>query len=222
MTAQAPERLINECAELDFGGRELFGLELIDEAGHRYDYLEHKNILADVTIPLWQSTGLYRNYIATYMIDQSRQVWLEEVVVSPKHSPETTVFNRKLCDDFYLEMKHFFFGPAIRIPVKQGHVVVDENEWLVEDQRLKCRCKKVIGTIGLQVDAQDARAFLPSTFLPEAFQNNLDALVGATFDGVVVAKVVPKRGPSELVVKPIDTDWVKAVRRQLVLRFSDN
>ena len=43
--------------------------------------------------------------------------------------------NEKLSGDFWLVFKHNFFGPRTYVPFKDGKIVEDESEWVIEESR---------------------------------------------------------------------------------------
>lgn len=137
MTAQVPDRLMNKHPRVKLRGMHLYGVVRGDIRtnsgwGQRYEFTKPPTPTKDVP----RCSALWRGYTATFRLDSEGELEL----VSYRYprsltKTETEPVNEKLSGDFWLVLKHNFFGPRTYVPFKDGKIVEDESEWVVEEPR---------------------------------------------------------------------------------------
>jgi hypothetical protein len=138
MTAQVPDRLLNKHPRVKLRGLHLYGVVRGDIRGANSDWWQLYDFAKPPTPPkeVPRCSALWRGYTATFRLDSEGELEL----LSYRY-PRTMMravtepVNEKLSGDFWLVLKHNFFGPRTFVPFKDGKIVEDEFEWVVEEPR---------------------------------------------------------------------------------------
>jgi hypothetical protein len=137
MTAQEPERLLNELPGFDVRGLELFGVVRGDiETNHGWgDRIIFQTRPRDPE-PRYTCSSLWRGNIATYRLGPNGRLTLISYEY-PYHydlpeSDRIDEVQEQLTGDYWLVFKERFFGPRVYVPARDGRVVTDRNEWRFE------------------------------------------------------------------------------------------
>lgn len=137
MTAQVPDRLMNKHPRVKLRGMQLYGVVRGDIHansgwGQRYEFAKPPTPPTDVP----RCSALWRGYTATFRLDSEGELELLSYRYPRTLAKvETDPVNEKLSGDFWLVLKHNFFGPRTYVPFKEGKIVEDESEWVVEEPR---------------------------------------------------------------------------------------
>ncbi len=136
MTAQASEKLINNCPGLNVDGFHLFSLHEDDSGRPSDKRVKLPPCILDPNDRV-SSTGCYRGFIATIEISCEAKLILRtyEWYRMKLDDPESKVqiIDETLSGNFWLKMKpSFFHSKSLYIPVNNGHVEIDSGKWLRE------------------------------------------------------------------------------------------
>jgi hypothetical protein len=137
MTAQVSDRLVNNHPRVKLRGLHLYGVVRGDiDAnrgwGERYTFVKPPQPPTDVS----RCSALWRGFTSTFQIDSGGELELVSYHY-PRSSGKATTepIHEKLVGDFWLVLKHSFFGPRTYVPFKDGRIVEDETAWVIEEPR---------------------------------------------------------------------------------------
>ena len=136
MTAQAADNLINDHPAVDFGGLHLHGIirgniHSNNGWGEPYRFTNPADPPKDVP----RCSALWRGYVATFRLATDGQLELLEYSYPLSLSKaRKQAVKETLTGDFWLVMKHNFFGPRTYVPFRDGRIVEDQSEWRREDR----------------------------------------------------------------------------------------
>jgi hypothetical protein len=137
MTAQAPDALINNHPRVKLRGLHLYRIIRGDTRanhgwGERYIFTKTPQPPKDVP----RCSALWRGYIARFRLDEEGRLELVSYRYPLSLTKSTTEsVGELLTGDFWLVLKHNFFGPRTYVPFKDGKLVEGESAWVVEDAR---------------------------------------------------------------------------------------
>ena len=132
MTTQSPEKLINDCPDIDFGQLKLYGIVTGDVVD---PYQNGKYPLENPPDPPGDQktfSALWRGYIAHYRLDHDGRLTLESYTYPNSHSlgrKNRTVVNERLLGDFWLVMRRAFKSPSTYVPFRDGLIITDRSQW---------------------------------------------------------------------------------------------
>lgn len=137
MTAQVPDTFENNHPRVNLGGLALRAIVCGDiKTNHgwgEFYQFAHKPTPADKP----HSSALWRGYIAVFQLDSEGGLEL----VSYRYPPmikrgkwKVERVHEKLVGDFWLVMKHGFFGPRTYVPFKDGKIIEDPAAWVIEQR----------------------------------------------------------------------------------------
>ena len=133
MTVQASDVLENRHGVVDFGELALYGIitggiEVNHGWGNPYPFQTQPSfpVVNEVCSALW------RGYIAEFSLAPDGLLSLDAYCfpLAPK-KPRQAV-NEPLSGDFWLVMKSNFEGNRVYVPFREGIIVGDENNWVIE------------------------------------------------------------------------------------------
>lgn len=138
MTAQAPEKLTNEHARVDLGSMNLYRVIRGDVSqnhgwGIPYEF-EH---LSSPPKDARRGSFLWRGYIANFRLTAKGCLILCGYSYPVAESKKEERFEEVLHGNFWMVMKHNFFGPRTYIPIYDGRIVESEADWIREPPRSK-------------------------------------------------------------------------------------
>jgi hypothetical protein len=130
VTAQSPDILLNECADVDLRGLRLYRVAVgspMEGIGEMEPYEFHAKPTPPTELV---RTGLWRGYISRYRLDSSGRLILESFEY-PARSGASTVerVDEELQDDFWMLMAPSFFDDRIGVPFSSGRVIGDKARW---------------------------------------------------------------------------------------------
>ena len=183
MTAQYPERLINEHPRIQFGEVDLYSVscDLPVEPQRPDD-------------KLFVTTALWRNYIGTWRLNPDGRLQLIEFEFPRVNGDESSfqrVRNGFVSGDFTINLRPFFAGPHTVVPFADGVIVENRTEWRI-DEKINA-IVHMPKPSGLICDC----GFIPKSFL----QSNVTYEVGDIVE-CSVFKIDRERG--NLILKPLD------------------
>ena len=134
MTAQIPDKLVNDHPRVKLDGLHLYGVGRGDVRtrygwGDRYDFATPPAPPADVP----RCSALWRGYVATFRLHPDGRLELvgyDYMLSSGRRRPHPV--GEWLSGDFWLVLKPSFFGPRTYLPYLAGLVVEDESAWVRE------------------------------------------------------------------------------------------
>jgi hypothetical protein len=136
MTIQFSDRLSNECEEVDLWDFGLYGVRVGDITTN-HGWGEPYPLQALPTDEKRKvMTCNWRGYICAYRLRFDGELILERFEY-PAILPEVIepdLVEEKLTGDFWLVMKEQFSGLRTYIPFKDGHIVTDKSQWIVEER----------------------------------------------------------------------------------------
>ncbi|MFT5526076.1 MAG: hypothetical protein ACI9HK_004047 [Pirellulaceae bacterium] len=173
MTAQRPERFINEHPRIDAKGLRLYfvSADLPAKPAPPEDEL--------------RSTDLWRGYVATWLLNEDGTLevlqfefpYFERAAPHFQREPVVQkVESGLMSGNFTLTFRPFFFGPNTEVPFVNGRVVEDRGEWRIEDQTFEAEVVKPLKQSGLIVRTIGGLGFIPKSLLPQG--SNLASMVG--------------------------------------------
>ena len=132
MTTQVSDELINEYQEIDFGDLRPYGVAVGDiqsnyGRGNPYPFKNSPSPSEERISFLW------RGYISTYRLSSDGQLILEKYVypdLGEKRKPD--IVNEIIVRDFFLIMKTEFSGNRTYVPFREGLVISNSEEWIIE------------------------------------------------------------------------------------------
>ena len=130
MTAQRPDRIINENKNIDLGELRLYGIAFGDINsnygwGKRFETNRKPQKVERVSSACWSG------YTNTYLLSQSGHLY-HVGFEYPFNSNTPDKFEDELEGDFFLVMKKSFFGSRTYIPFKDGIIKHDQTKWIIE------------------------------------------------------------------------------------------
>jgi len=137
MTAQVPDRLVNDHPRVKFRRLHLYGIIQGDVRsnhgwGERYRFAKPPDPPKDRRT----CTALWRGYVATFRLDAHGELELVSYRYPLASSKSTTqAVHEKLSGDFWLVLKRNFFGPRTYVPFKDGKIIEDASTWFTESPR---------------------------------------------------------------------------------------
>ena len=134
MTAQDPDKLLNECPTLDVEGLYLFGIIRGDiDTNHGWGEPYVFESTPKAKDEQYWCSSLWRGHVASYRIEANGRVTLLRYDYPYHyHLPEeerTEDLSEELSGDFWLVFKDCFFGPRVYLPACDGRVVADRSRW---------------------------------------------------------------------------------------------
>lgn len=133
MTVQAPERLLSEKPEIDFGSLSLYAIIVGDIRKNHGWGDPYPFDMPPVVPPGGICSALWRGYVATFRLRPDGCIELKRYDY-PNSRPRFGVdVLEVLKGDFWLIMKAEFFGPRVYVPFVAGQIVSDDKKWIVED-----------------------------------------------------------------------------------------
>ena len=135
MTAQAPEQLINEHPSVDFGSMNLYGVIRGNVSanhgwGTPYEFLHAPRPLKRARA----NSALWRGFVASFRLTSKGNLILCGYAYSDADQEEES-FEELLHGEFWMVMKHNFFGPRTYIPFHEGRIVESVADWIREPRR---------------------------------------------------------------------------------------
>lgn len=134
MTAQRAEKLVIECQNIDFDGRELYaiivGEDILDYKKRTTYKFEAKGDQAKFSM----CTALWRGYVSTYTLDHNGELTLVKMEYPFTKGSEPDTVNEKAEGNFWLDMRPSFFGGSLYVPFKAGKVVLDKSKWVYREK----------------------------------------------------------------------------------------
>lgn len=127
MTAQRSKGFVNECPEFNPVNYKLFHL-----IGYN---LKTEIEKSEKTI----CSALWRGYVATYTLKKNGELFLTKLSY-PELFDRANIQTReknvleKIEGNFHLEFRENFFGKRLKIPFKNGLIVLDKSQWLYEKE----------------------------------------------------------------------------------------
>ena len=163
MTAQSPERFINDHPRVDFGETDLYSVSCrLPAQPNRPDD------------KLFVTTALWRNYIGTWRLNSDGRLQLIQFEFPRVHGDESAfqqVANGYVTGDFTVNLRLFFYGPQTIVPFVAGLIVEDREHWQINE-----KIEAVVHQLkpfGLICDC----GFIPNSFLPSNVSYNVGDLV---------------------------------------------
>jgi hypothetical protein len=134
MTAQKPDRLLNEHTKVKLDELYLFGVIRGDiRANHGWG--ERYIFATEPTPPTDAATisFLWRKYIATFRLTPTGELELVKYDYPlANRGYRTQEVHEMATGHFWLVMKQTFFGPRTYIPFIEGKIVEDLSSWISE------------------------------------------------------------------------------------------
>src|SRR6266481_4057749 len=129
MTTQSPEKLINECAAVDFGNLKIYGVltgDVTDTQKHtRYEFTSKGN-----PKKFTMCTALWRGYVSTYRITRDGELVLERIEYPFTKNAEPDSVCEKAVGDFWLDMREGFLKRKIYVPFVLGKLLTNRDKWV--------------------------------------------------------------------------------------------
>ena len=157
MTTQAPDELINEHPGIDLSGLSLYGIIRGNPTdnhgwGDKFSYPTEPSPPVGMT----PCSMMWRGYIATHRLAADgtfhivRFRFLTEIQVDHDNDDdgevvvqyETQSVNEQIDGDFWLVLKPRFSAPRTYLPFRDGIVVEDRCDWVVEEPKHRHRPRK--------------------------------------------------------------------------------
>lgn len=128
MTAQCPDILIVDEKSIPLSGLELYGVRIgdIDEPRKSSKYVFASS--ADET-KMTGCTALWHGYVSTYRLKSDGTLVLERIEYPFSDGVVADDINEILRGNFWLELRAWFMGDAVRIPFRDGLVSLDRSTW---------------------------------------------------------------------------------------------
>jgi hypothetical protein len=128
MTMQAPEVLESEAGAPDFPNLKLVGIQIgdIDDPRSSKNYpFAHKGQPSKTTM----CTALWRGYVSAYRLRADGRLTLVrfEYPFTPEIAPDDV--EEVLVGDFWLDLRESLLGDGIRVPFRDGRLVIDQTQW---------------------------------------------------------------------------------------------
>ncbi len=132
MTTQSSDLLINEYQEIDFGDMRPYGVAVGDvQSNHGWGSPYPFKSLPSPSDE--RISFLWRGYVSVYRLNSDGQLVLEKYEypnLGKKREPD--IVNEIMVGDFFLIMKTEFSGNRTYIPFREGGIVSNPKEWIVE------------------------------------------------------------------------------------------
>jgi hypothetical protein len=130
VTAQSPDILMNEYADVDLRGMRLYRVAVgspIEGIVRMKPYEFHAKPAPPTELV---HTGLWRGYISRYRLDSSGRLTLESFEYPARSGPSTVErVDEELQGDFWMLMAPSFFDDRIGVPFSSGRVIDDKARW---------------------------------------------------------------------------------------------
>lgn len=128
MTAQCPDILIVDVESILLSGLQLYGVCIgdIDEPRKSSNYVFVSS--ADET-KMTECTALWRGYLSAYRLKSNGTLVLERMEYPFSDGVVADEINEILLGDFWLDLRVWFMGDAVRIPFRDGLVSLDRSTW---------------------------------------------------------------------------------------------
>jgi hypothetical protein len=134
MTAQVPDKLINEHPRVDFGDLQLYGI-IAGDIRPSCDWPKPFRLPTPPSPPANAATSSawWRGYIATFRLnpDGTLDHLCYEYSLSSKEWVPQSV-NDRLTGDFWLDMRPHFDDKRTYVLFRDGHVVEDRDQWYTQ------------------------------------------------------------------------------------------
>ena len=132
MTAQIPDRLINDYPEIDLSGLHVYAVIVGDiEANHGWGEPYAFTIQASPD-PRVMCSALWRGYVSLYQLNDAGHLTLTGFEYPFHTGRAAESVTEALVGDFWLLVKESFFANRIYIPFLNGVVVKDRSRWVHE------------------------------------------------------------------------------------------
>ena len=133
MTAQAPDKLTNDCPGVDFAGLKLYrvvtAFSSSDRRGKPYPFMHHaKEALGTV------GTALWRGHVSCYRLTAEGRLQLEGFEYPTGGDVTRERVSEALQGEFWLVLGDSFFGSRTYVPFRNGVVVADRSQWLRDER----------------------------------------------------------------------------------------
>jgi hypothetical protein len=144
MTAQTPDSLINRHPRVRFNKLALYHVVRGDI--HRKDsggwgdgcaYRARAVVPEDVN----RSTGLWRGYVATFVLERDGRLRLRSFKFRIARTSRSQRVNEFIEGDFWMVLKRQFFAERTYVPFRDGIIVEDRSQWFTEESH-KLRRKR--------------------------------------------------------------------------------
>lgn len=131
MTAQLPDRLINNHPRIALKDLQLYGVICGDPRASESGWGDGPAFAQPARpINTAVTSGLWRGYVATFVLQPDGRLKLDSFDVK---SAQRLVINELIDGDFWLVMKPWFHGLRTYIPFKAGYIVEEQVEWFTEE-----------------------------------------------------------------------------------------
>lgn len=139
MTAQIPDRLVNECPGVELSGLKVYAVIVGDISanhgwGERYPFASKATPDSRT-----RCSALWRGYVSVYRLNSMGQLMLERFDYPFHKERGGDSIDEALVGDFWLVTKETFFGKRTYIPFVNGVVVKDPTHWVREEMSDKSR-----------------------------------------------------------------------------------
>jgi hypothetical protein len=134
LTAQIPEKLVNNAENIDFGEFHIHSICVSKPADFNnwkgYPFKNKGNMDKFVA-----SSACWRGYVSVYELAPSGELTLIRFEYPfGREKREHDKVNELLVGNFWLELRESFFGSKMFIPFKDGKIVDDESEWILQNK----------------------------------------------------------------------------------------
>jgi len=133
MTAQAPEKLTSDHADIDFAGLQLYQVvsefSVSDRRGKPYPLAQRPREDSGAV-----SSALWRGHIGCYRLTREGRLQLEAFEYPTRNGVTRESASETLRGEFWLVLGHSFFDPRTYVPFRDGTIVADRREW-IRDER---------------------------------------------------------------------------------------
>ncbi|MDN3523083.1 hypothetical protein [Halomonas ramblicola] len=127
MTAQIPEKLINNKGGVEFGAYKLFSIFIGEPSGYKnrkaYPFKQKGKPQERAFC-----TACWRGYVSVYELKASGELYLVKFEY-PFSSRKPDAANEVLEGDFWIELRAEFFGDTMFVPFRNGKIVNDRSKW---------------------------------------------------------------------------------------------
>jgi len=133
MTAQAPDRLTNECSQVDLKDLKLFHVltgDITKNFGRGEPYV-FKNRPSQ---PPGMMSSMWRGHISCYRLTAGGTLQLEGFEYPPLLKLARENILETMEGDFWLLLSQTFGGARTYVPFRDGKVVADQSQWVRESR----------------------------------------------------------------------------------------
>ena len=164
MTAQSPDRLVNEHPEVDLGGLLLYHVSA--------DLPEAPKFNLNV-----RATNLWRGYIANYRLNSNGTLELLsfKIPTSDRRQTIQNVTNGLYFGDFEITLRPFFAGPNTTIPFIGGTIQVDRESWKIDNASILGWQIQKFKNSGFTINTDAGISFIPNSLIPDELMVRLQA-----------------------------------------------